>query len=193
MASDTGYINYFDALGIAEDAHPGEVHKVYKRIMKKLLQEISQGDLTPDRRNQFLLDMARTNAALFVLKDKERRETYTTARQEVMTLEATWCATDRDDYELNNKYRAEFDTKVRSFLSKYVEEMTLTAGQDKEVVEASRWEAGHARAATEILRYYRHHLYNQILERLPYHEVTEPKIEWDERRGIIKTMLEGLV
>lgn len=191
MASDAGYINYFEILGLEDGANPGEVRNSYKKTMKKLMQELSSGKVAQDKQNQFLLDMARLNAAVYVLKDQERREAYVADRQELIDLEATWCASDQSDYEQNNRYRAEFDMKVRSFLSKYVEETTLTAGMDKEVAEASQWGPGHSRAATSLLRYFRHHLYNEILERLPYHEVTEPKIDWDERKSTIAAMLKG--
>jgi hypothetical protein len=70
--------------------------------------------------------------------------------------------------------------------------MTLTAGQDKEVVEVSQWNPDYARFATSLLRYYRHHLYNDILERLPFHEVTKPDVNWDERQSTVAELLGGL-
>lgn len=193
MSSDAGYVNYFADLGLKEDAHTGEVRKVYRRAIKKLVADATQGGpMSQSRQNKYLLDMSRLNAALYVLKDKDLRETYLNERNELIELEKTWRETPDDDIELNNRYRVEFETKVKSFLSKYVEEMTLTAGQDKEVMEASNWDAAHARHATALLRYYRQHLYQDIRERLPYHEVTEPKIDWTERENTIASILEGM-
>lgn len=192
MSFEAGYVNYFGDLGLNEDAHTGEVRKVYKRAIKKLVSEATQGPMSQAKQNKYLLDMSRLNAALYVLKDKDLREAYQNERNELIELEKLWCEAPKDDFELNNKYRAEFETNVKSFLSKYVEEMTLTAGQDKEVVETSNWDAAHARHATALLRYYRHHLYQDILERLPYHQVTEPKVDWDERAKTISSILEGM-
>lgn len=193
MASDAGYINYFDTLGLADGANPGEVRKVYKRSIKKLIQEVSGKAITPDKRSSFILDMSRLNAACFVLKDKDRREEYWAEREALIVMEAEWCALDPQDAGAQEGMRTEFDMRVRSFLTKYVEEMTLTASGDKEVIEASNWNESHARFATSLLRYYRHHLYNDILERLPFHEVTEPKINWDERKSTVSELLGGLV
>lgn len=192
MSSDAGYVNYYADLGLAAGANTGEVRKVYKRLMKKLVTDITQGPMTQARQNKYLLDMSRLNAAMYVLKDNDLREAYENERNELIDLEQRWCAAPKGDFEQHNKFRVEFETKVRSFLSKYVEEMTLTAGQDKEVVEASRWDAAHARHASALLRYYRHHLYNDILERLPYHEVTEPVVDWTEREKTVAAMLEGM-
>ena len=192
MSSDAGYINYFDTLGLANGANPGEVRKTYKRAMKKLVQEIAQAEITPDKRSAFILDVARLNAACFVLKDKERREVYWEEREGLIAMEAEWSALDESDTEGHERIRAPFDSRVRSFLSKYVEEMTLTAGQDKEILEASHWNEAHARYATSLLRYYRQHLYNDILERLPYHEVTRPKIDWEKRKSTVHELLGGL-
>lgn len=192
MTSEAGYINYFETLGIADGANPGEARKVYKRLMKKLLQEIAQAEITPDKRNAFILDVARLNGACYVLKDKERREAYLEERGALIKMEAEWCALDPKDTQGHEKIRGIFDSRVRSFLSKYVEEMTLTAGQDREILEASNWNEAHARYATSLLRYYRQHLYNDILERLPFHEVTEPKIDWDERESTVSELLGGL-
>ncbi len=192
MASNAGYVNYFETLGLADGANPGEARKVYKRMMKKLVQDIARTEITPDKRSAFILDVARLNAACFVLKDKDRREIYWAEREALIAMETEWCALDESDTEAHEKIRSNFDSRVRSFLSKYVEEMTLTAGQDREILEASRWDEAHARYATSLLRYYRQHLYNDILERLPYHEVTKPKIDWVERQSTVVELLGGL-
>lgn len=192
MAVETGYINYFELLGLENGANPGEVRKTYKRLMKRLLQEVGQAEVTPGRRAQFMLQMANLNAAVFVLKDKERREAYWTERQALIDLEARWCALDESDQDAHNTLRGEFDNGVRSFLSRYVQEMPLNAGTDHEVIEASRWDVAYARHATQLLRQYRHHLYNDILERLPYHEVTKPQVDWSERQTVVTQLLEGL-
>ena len=75
--------------------------------------------------------------------------------------------------------------------SKYVEEMMLTAGHDKECVEHSHWDEAHERHAFRILRHYRQGLYQKILERLPFAEVTRPDIDWDERRRTVLGILAG--
>lgn len=192
MAATDGYINYFDTLGLADNANPGEVRNAYKRMMKKLIQDIANTEITPEKRSSFILDMARLNAACFVLKDKDKREAYWLERDALIAMEAEWCAVSDADTKEHERIRTKFDSRVRSFLSKYVEEMTLTAGQDKEILEASNWNEAHARYATSLLRYYRHHLYNDILERLPFYEVTKPKVDWDERRSTVAELLGGL-
>ena len=65
----------------------------------------------------------------------------------------------------------------------------LAAGQDKECVENSNWDAAHTRHASRILRFYRNDLYQKILERLPYAEVTPPSVDWDERRKFVAAAL----
>lgn len=192
MASEAGYINYFETLGLENRANPGEVRKTYKKQMKQLLQEIAQVEVTPDRRAQFILQMSNLNAAVYVLKDKERRENYWDERQALIDLEAEWCALDESDHDRHNELRPRFDNDVQSFLSKYVQEMPLNAGSDHEVMEASHWDEAHARHATQLLRQSRHDLYTEILERLPYHEVTKPKIDWSERQSTVAELLEGL-
>ena len=47
----------------------------------------------------------------------------------------------------------------------------------------------HQRHSFRILRRYRHMLYHDILERLPYYEVTPPKIDWTERSETVRGML----
>ena len=35
---DKGYVNYYEVLGVSENAPPGEVRKTFKREMKRLVQ-----------------------------------------------------------------------------------------------------------------------------------------------------------
>ncbi len=65
----------------------------------------------------------------------------------------------------------------------------LDAGRDKECVEASHWNEAHERHAFRILRHYRQGLYQKILARLPFVEVTPPQIDWVERRETVSALL----
>lgn len=177
---EAGYVNYFEILGVGEKASPGEVRKTYKAKMKKLVGEIARSQITAERRAYFLLEMAKLNAAVFILRDNERRKRYWDDRTELIRLEEDWRNVSDDPAE-SDRLRRKFEAAMRHFLSTYVEEAMLEAGRDKEVVEASHWDAAHERHASAILRRYRHHLYHDVLERLPFYEVTKPEIDWDER------------
>ena len=185
--SDAGYINYFEILGLRDNANPGEVRNTYRTKMKALVQEIKRSTITEDRRAQFILEMAKLNAAAIVLRDNARREAYWTERQELIALEKRWCeAADQDpDPEKTDAMRREFDGRIRSFLSKYVEETMFEAALDKEVAETSGWNAYYSRYALNLLRHYRHLLYHEILERLPFHAVTRPSVDWGERAKFV--------
>lgn len=187
--TDNGYVDYFEVLGLDPSAKPGDVRKVYRKKMKDLVYEIYGAEITEERRAHYLLEMAKLNAALYILRDNETRETYWNERQETMDLEEEWRS--RADTAETDPLRRQFDAKVRHFLSHYVEEAMLSAGRDKECVEASGWDAMHERHASRILRQYRHTLYQNILQRLPYHEVTPPRIDWDERRRTVAQLLAG--
>lgn len=189
MAEEAGYLNYFEILGLDDQANPGEVRKTYRRKMKDLVREIARVEITEERRTHYLLEIAKFNAAVYILRDKAKREEYWNQRSELIALEDSWRTADPSDREKSDALRREFDGKVKSFLSKYVEETMLEAGQDKEVVEASNWNPAHARHAIRLLRHYRHRLYHTILERLPYHQVTSPSIDWDERRAAVDRLL----
>lgn len=189
--SEEGYVNYYEILGLDESAKQGEVRKIYKQMMKKLVMEIASVKITEERRARYLLEMAKLNAAFYVLRDKERRPAYWEDRQHVIALEEQWrSAAAADAPEAESLYRS-FDAKLRDFLSKYVEESMLTAGRDPECVEASHWDAAHERHASRLLRHYRQTQYQIILERLPYHEVTAPEIDWEERARTAAGLLAG--
>lgn len=186
---DKGYVNYYEVLGVPEGAQPGEVRKTYKREMKRLVQEIASQEITEDRRSKYLLDMAKLNAALYILRDKDRRDDYWNLRNELMELEARWRNDTGQDPAKDDQYRRQFDSKVKKFLSAYVEEAVLEAGRDQECLEASHWDEAHQRHAFRILRRYRHMQYHDILERLPFYEVTTPKIDWNERAETVRGIL----
>lgn len=189
---DAGYINFFEILGLEPNANPGEVRKTYRREMKRLVGEIAQAKITEDRRAEYILEMAKMNGAVYVLRDKAMREEYETERNALIELERQWreLAEKDSDPEKTDPLRREFDGRVKAFLSKYVEETMLEAGQDKEVAEASNWNILHSRYALKHLRHYRHRLYHDILERLPYHQVTKPSIDWEERKKTVSALLE---
>ena len=191
--SEAGYINYLEILGLAEDANPGEVRNTYRKKMKALRDSVRDAN-TEDKRSQFILDLAKLNAAVFILRDQAKREAYWSERKSLMELERRWIdeVGKSPDPEKTDGLRREFDTRARSFLSKYVEETMLEAGQDKEVAEASGWNIFYARYALKLLRHYRHLLYHDILERLPYHAVTTPAIDWTERRKVVDDLLDAM-
>lgn len=187
--SDKGYVNYFEVLGLGESANPGEVRKTYRREMKKLVGEIARVEITEERRSHYLLEMAKLNAALYILRDRDLREEYWRLRGELIELETRWREIAEDDAEASDAMRRDFDGKLRHFLSRYVEEVMLEAGRDKECVEASQWDAAHERHAGQVLRHYRHMLNHDILERLPFHQVTAPAVDWDERSAFVAEFL----
>jgi hypothetical protein len=190
MATDIGYVNYYEVLGLQPEAKPGEVRKIYRRKMKELVDEIRRVEITEELRSNFLLNMAKFNAALIILRDLEGRQVYWTERTELIALEERYCAAAESNSDEVDELRREYDRRLKSFLSNYVEEKMLAAGGDKECAEISHWDAAHARHASRILRHYRNGLYQTILERLPFTEVTTPAIKWDERRrtaaGLLK-------
>jgi len=191
MADDAGYIDYYEILGVDRDAKPGQVRNTYKKKMKALVDEIPKQRISEGKLAEFLLEMAKLNAALIVLRDKELRQEYDEERSYLIDLEQRYreaWAEGRDDAD---KFRREFEGRIKAFLSKYAEEIMLGAGQDKECFEASGWDQNHERHASRILRHYRHRLHHQILERLPFTEVTRPQIDWDDRRAFVESVLTG--
>jgi hypothetical protein len=179
--TDSGYVNYFEILGLAEGAKPGEVRNVYRRRMKALVSEIARVEITEDRRNRFLLEMSLLNAALLLMRDTEAREHYWAERQALIELESEWCDVAGRQPDKAELLQHKYDAELRAFLSRYIDELMLEAGRDKECVEASNWDAFHERHAARLLRHYRQQLYQTILERLPHWQVTPPDIDWDER------------
>ncbi|MFM1920015.1 MAG: DnaJ domain [Candidatus Hydrogenedentota bacterium] len=184
-----GYINYFSVLEISPDANPGEVRKSYKRLMKELVVEISQAQLTEEGRNQYLLKMAQLNAAFYILRDEARRVKYVEDRDRAMALEAEWSAEVAAKSDKAEPLRRQYDAALKHYLSAYMEELMLEAGRDSECVEASHWDANHERHASRVLRQYRQRLYHQIHERLPFYDITRPEIDWDERGRAVASML----
>jgi len=188
-APDLGYVNYFEVLGVAEDAKPGEVRKTYKRKMKDLLGEINRVEVTAKLKSQYLLDMAKLNAALFILRDTDERDAYWQERAALINLEARWREAAEAGKDEAEPLSREFDRRVRGWLSKYLEDTMLAAGRDRECVEASQWDRDHERHATRLLREFRHRQYQAILQRLPFVDVTKPEVDWDERRDMVAGVL----
>jgi len=157
--------------------------------MKELVDEIRRVEITEDRRIRYLLEMAKYNAALVILRDNDTRQRYWDERNELIELEDRYRAAAERDKDEAEKLRRQYDGKLKSFLASYVEEVMLSAGRDKECAEASHWDAHHERLASRILRQFKNRLYREILERLPYTEVTPPKINWDERRRTVQELV----
>jgi hypothetical protein len=186
---DKGYVDYFAELGVDQDCKPGEVRNQYKKCIKDLLMQISQVQITEERRDNFLLALAKLNAAFFILRDNDLRQRYAEDRAHVMDLETQWRAAAEQGGEANDRLRRAFDTALRQYLSTYMEERMVEAGRDPECVEASHWDIAHERHATRILRHFRQRRYQEIHERLPFYEVTQPKIDWDERARTITGLI----
>jgi len=187
------YINYFSVLGLDEECKTGDVRKNYKKMMKDLILEIHSTEVTPDRLDQYLLTMAKLNAGFYILRDEERRNAYVEHRKKVIQLEKQWREKGEKDPSSPeaDQLRREYDRVLRDFLTKYMEELVLEAGRDKECVETSNWDAHHERHASRVLRHYRQKLYSQIHERLPYYDVTKPNIDWSEREQTAEQILQG--
>lgn len=187
--TDNGYINYFEVLELTDECKPGDVRNSYKRLMKKLLQEIGRTQITDSRRDAFLLDIARHNAAFYILRDNDLRERYVADRAAVISLEEAWHSAVQEAPDTVDAHRRKFDAALRHFLSRYMEELMLEAGRDRECVEQSHWSRAHERHASRVLRHYRQRLYHEIHERLPYYDITEPKFDWEERKSVVKSTL----
>lgn len=188
-APDAGYVNYFSILGVSEDAKPGDVRKEYRSKMKALVTEIHQKVITPQLLAHYTLEMAKLNAALVILREMDDRQAYWNARKNVMELEVRWIEAVQSGSGDTDRFRREFEAACKDFLSRYVEELMLAAGRDKECVEASGWNPGQERHATRILRHYRHLLNLDILKRLPYTEVTSPHVDWQERERTVAALV----
>mgnify|MGYP002682170631 CR=1 FL=1 len=127
---------------------------------------------------------------ILVLRENDTREAYWSERQALIELEQKWRDTVAANEPEADTFRRQYDGRLQAFLSKYCEEWMLSAGQDKECVENSNWDAAHTRHASRILRFYRNDLYQKILERLPYAEVTPPSINWTERARFVRGALD---
>lgn len=187
--SQQGYIDYFDVLGLPADCKQGEVRNQYKRRMRDLVMEIQRVEITADRREHYLLELAKMNAAFYILRNNALRDQYVTDRAKVIELEEKWGQAVASGSPETDNLRRAFDVALRHFLSRYMEELVLLAGRDEECVEASHWDASHERHAGRVLRHYRQELYQTIHERLPYYDVTQPKIDWDERERTAREIL----
>ena len=190
MASDSGYVDYVAVLGLDPEFKPADVRRVYRKKIKDLLIEISQVQVTEERRNRFLLAIAQLNAAFYILRDKDRCDKYLADRARVMQIEEEWRA-QADKTEASDKYRRQFDQALRDFLSVYMEELMLEAGRDPECVENSNWDAAHERHASSVLRHYRQQLFHEIHERLPFYDITQPTVDWAERSRFVAAIIAG--
>ncbi len=189
MTDDLGYIDYRVVLELSDGYKPADVIRNYKKKMKRLIVEISEHTDSEEKRSQYLLTMAHLNAAFYILRDKSRGECYLREREELIHLEEQW----RDSAasaEASDKLRRKYDQALRNFLARYMEELVLEAGRDADCVENSGWHAAHERHAARVLRHYRQQRYHQIHERLPYYEVTPPRVSWEERQQFIQRLVE---
>lgn len=194
MTGDMGYTDYREVLALPENYKPADVIRNYKKRMKQLLIEISENRQADDRRDHYLLLMAQLNAAFYILRDRQRGETYLLERNEVMRMEEEWrTATGKGDAGEEDALRRKYDQALRNFLAKYMEEFVLEAGRDPECVENSGWDSVHERLAGRILRQYRQQRYHEIHERLPYFEVSAPDIDWETRYSFVEELLEGSI
>jgi hypothetical protein len=192
--SEQGYIDYFEVLDLSHECKPGEVRKQYKNLMKDLVIEIARAakeGMTDEKRDRYLLAMAKLNTAFYILRDNERRQRYVEDRERVISLEDQWREAVEAGQENQEGLRRAYDAAVRHFLATYMEEYMLEAGRDAECVEASRWDAAHERHASGILRHYRQRQYHEIHERLPYYLITKPDIAWPERAQAVASVLTG--
>ena len=134
--SDQGYIDYFEVLGLPHDAKQGEVRNQYKRKMRDLVMEIQRVEITADRRERYLLELAKMNAAFYILRNNALREQYEKDRNAIIALEAEWQAAVSSGRGDADQLRRNFDAALRHYLSRYMEELMLVAGRDEECVEA---------------------------------------------------------
>jgi hypothetical protein len=188
---EQGYVDYAEILGVTQTAKPGEVRNAYRRRMKALIGEIARVEITEQRRAHYLLEMAKLNASLYLLRDQDKRDVFYEKRRALIALEKEWRDADAAGSEEADALRRLYDRDIRDFLAVYVEELMLECGRDKECVEASNWNEAHERHASRILRHYRQTLFQQILQRLPFAEVTRPQVDWDERARFVSAILAG--
>ena len=187
---DKGYIDYFAVLEVPDDAKTGEIKKTYRKKMKELVMEIARVEITEERRDRYLLELAKLNAAFYILRDNDLRQRYEEDRRNVMTLEEAWSAAVETGGEGVEDLRRRFDRALRDYLTRYMEELVLEAGRDKECQEASNWDAAHERHAGRVLRHFRHKHYQVIQERLPFYDITRPEVDWEERARTVCAILD---
>ncbi len=190
MTDDLGYIDYRRVLDLPEQYKPADVIRSYKKRMKQLMIEISDNEHAQERQEAYLLLIAQLNAAFYILRDRERGETYLRAREEVIQLEEDWRNANNNPAD-EDKLRRRYDQALRDFLALYMEEYVLEAGRDPECVEHSGWNSAHERHAGRIVRQNRQQCYQIIHERLPYFEISPPEISWEERAGFLDSVLKG--
>ena len=191
MTDDLGYVDYREVLILPELYKPADVIRNYKKRAKQLLIEISEDQKAAEKQDQYLLQMAQLNAAFYILRDRQRGETYLREREEVMGLENEWRSLAEKGGGEEDAMRRRYDQALRNFLAKYMEEFVLEAGRDPECVENSNWSSVHERLAGRILRQYRQQRYQEIHERLPFFEISQPEIDWEDRNRFVEELLKG--
>ena len=192
MTDDLGYVDYREVLILPELYKPADVIRNYKKRAKQLLIEISEDKKAAEKQDQYLLQMAQLNAAFYILRDRQRGETYLRERDEVMGLEREWRdLTEKGATGEEDTLRRRYDQALRNFLAKYMEEFVLEAGRDPECVENSNWSSVHERLAGRILRQYRQQRYQEIHERRPFFEISQPEVDWEERGRFAEELLKG--
>lgn len=190
MGDDLGYIDYRDILDLQDHYKPADVIRTYRKKMKHLRIEMTQEIMTEEQWTRYLLLMAQLNAAFYILRDRQMGEAYLAERNRLMQMEQTWRDA-ADEPDACDTLRRQYDQALRSFLTRYMEELVLEAGRDPECLENSGWTPVHERHAARALRQYRQQEYHQILERLPYYETTPPIVDWKERAAFVNHLAVG--
>jgi hypothetical protein len=188
MTEDLGYIDYRTLLELQESYKPADVIRTYRKKMKQLMVQISENKDADEHRDRYLLQIAELNAAYYILRNKELGTQYIEEREALMALEKEWAALDSEDPSFDT-LRRHYDQSLRAFLARYMEELILEAGRDPECVENSGWSPAHERFAGRVLRQFRQQRYHEIHERLPYYDITEPEVDWEERVRFAATLI----
>jgi hypothetical protein len=190
MTEDLGYIDYRTLLDLQDHYKPADVIRTYRKKIKQLMVQISEDKTAEDHQDRYLLLMAELNAAYYILRNRALGEQYIQEREEVVALEKEWRALDTADPGFD-ALRRRYDQALRSFLARYMEELILEAGRDPECVEHSGWGPAHERLAGRVLRQFRQQRYHEIHERLPYYDITEPQVAWEERSRFAAALISG--
>lgn len=179
--SQQGYIDYFEVLGLPADCKQGEVRNQYKRHMRDLVMEIQRVEITADRRERYLLELAKVNAAFYILRNNALREQYVADRAKVIELEEKWGRQSRLEARRQTTCAApsmwRFATSFRATWKNWCCWPAATRNASKRATGTP----AHERHAGRVLRHYRQELYQTIHERLPYYDVTQPTTDLDER------------